>query len=144
VRAGGGVKLAIVISLGLMAFPALAESYGDHLPARLDDTVRDTETGVRANVRYFNDVLTGGREIVVGDDGEEYELLWDGFKGVFEVTVLPGALPTESEAFVRGAVIAVCPSVDRAGLAGATIHARGSGMFQVDARCPAVDAEAGN
>jgi len=138
------MRLAVVISLALTALPALAEDYGDYLPVRLDKTVRDTDTGVRATVRYFNDVLTGGREIVVGDDGEEYELLWDGFKGVFEVTVLPGTLPTDPEAFVRGAVIAVCPSVDRAGLAGATIHARGSGMFQVDAQCPAVDAEAGN
>ena len=143
-RPGGGMKLAVGIILSLMAVPAMAESYGDYLPVRLAETVRDTDTGVRATVRYFNDVLTGGREIVVGDDGEEYELFWDGYKGVFEVTVLPGALPTESEAFVRGAVIAVCPSVDRAGLAGATVHTRGGGMFQVDAQCPAVDAEAGN
>jgi len=129
------MKRALLISLAVMATPALAGGYADWLEVRLEKTVRDTETGVRAEVRYFNDVPVGGEEQVVGDDGESYTLNWDGWAGAFEVEILTGQADV---GFVREAVAVACPSVDKAALAKADIHESEPGLFQFFGDCPAI------
>ncbi len=136
-------------ALGLALAPAGPLLAGDSLvgdvPVVVTKTVRDTETGARAEVRYFNQVMTGGTEIYVDDAGVAQELHWDGLKGVFEVDFGPfsGTAPAEAEVFVREAVVAICPSVDADGLGTQPIEAVTATLFRVDAQCPAADKRSG-
>lgn len=129
------MKRILAISLALAAAPALAGGYAEWLDARLETVVRDTETGARAKVRYFNDVPVGGEEQVVGEDGESYTLNWDGWAGAFEVEIIEGKA---GPGFVREAVAAACPSVDKALLAKADIFEIEPGFFQFFGDCPAI------
>lgn len=106
----------------------------------LERNVSDADRGVRATVTYRTDVLTGGSEEIVNDDGSVSTLHWDGYVGQFTAEITEGAVTgPDAEAFLREAVIAVCPSVDRAALAQQWVQVQGP-FLRIFAQCPDVDA----
>ena len=136
------MKLAVVISLGLLALPAVAESYADYADVALEKTVRDTDTGARAVVRYFPEIMVGGEEEIVAEDGTVSILNWDGFAGLFEMNFIsePALARDAAEVFLRDAIPAVCPSVDRAAVQAGEIMVDGA-YLSLFAQCPEIDAE---
>jgi len=137
------VGLAALPLAVALAAPALAESRYAYEEVALEVTVRETDNGARAVVRYLPEVMTGGQEEIINDDGTVDILMWDGWKQVFEVEMLdprPAMSPVEIEKFLRDAVAAVCPSVDTEALSAALVDIAHDGRFAwVDIGCPAVD-----
>lgn len=128
--------------LVLMAVAFLWESVGHaqmHEVA-LERTVRDDDRAVRAIIRYRPEVLTGGQDEVVNEDGSVSLLHWDAFLGQFEAELIEGSLSgQEAEDFLREAVLAVCPSADTAEVQHAWVQASGP-FLRLFAQCPSVDA----
>ncbi len=136
----GGVWVVSALMAGASVAGSLAD---DGWTSALTKTVRDTDSGARAAVSYFPEIVTGGEERFIDENGEEARLLWDGVKGVFEVEFIEasGLAPADTLLFVRGAITAVCPSVDADALSGVRVEHVEPGLYRVDAQCPAVDAE---
>jgi hypothetical protein len=109
----------------------------------LFEKVRDTDSGARATVSYYPEIVTGGEERYIDDNGEEVWLLWDGLKGVFEVEFISasGLAPADTLIFVRDAIVAVCPSVDGVALSAAHVETVEPGLYRLDAQCPDIDME---
>ena len=115
---------------------ALAQSFEPALESR----VRDDDRGVRAIIRYYPEMPTGGESEIVNPDGTVSILHWDGVAGQFEAELVEGAIEgAEAEAFLREAVKVVCPSVDAAHVAEAWVQASGP-YLRLFAQCPEVDA----
>lgn len=131
-RITGALMLCL---LGPLAAPAA----GLDEDVELERTVRDDDRGVRAIVRYRPFVMTGGREEILNGNGTVTVLHWEGFVGQFEAEVIAGHLADDdAEAFLREAVVAVCPSVDADVLAGEWVQVSGNRLL-VFAQCPAID-----
>ena len=124
--------------------PALAGGYGDSYQAALAKPVREVETGIRATLRYFANVMTGGQEEIVNADGTTDMLYWDGLTGVFEAEVTEGPALTQAmaEHFLRDAAAVVCPSADPAAMAGLVVHMNDR-FISAQGQCPAIDAKVG-
>jgi len=131
----GGLVLALA---AVLASPGavLAQSFEPALVSR----VRDDDRGVRAIIRYYPEVMTGGASEIVNPDGTVSMLHWDGLVGQFEAEVIEGGLSgADAEAFLREAVGVVCPSADAAYVAEAPVQASGP-YLRLFAQCPEVDA----
>lgn len=136
-RRAGQIAAAFVLSL---AAPLAAQVAGPDADVALERTVRDDERGVRAIIRYRPEVMSGGQDELVNEDGTISTLYWDGFFGQFEAEMIEGDLaPGDVKAFLREAVIAVCPSVDTDLLAGEWVQVSGN-RLRIFAQCPEVDA----
>jgi hypothetical protein len=109
------------------------------LDVALERTVSDADRGVRAVITYRQDVPAGGQEEIINDDGSVSLLHWDAWLGQFTAEITEGSLSgPDAEAFLREAVIAVCPSVDRDQLAREWVQANGP-FLRIFAQCPEVD-----
>lgn len=134
--------------IAMAAAPGLAQGVGrtSSLTPKLSKTIRDTDTGVRAEVSYYNDVLTGGQEVITADDGTTSILHWDGSLGVFEIAIL--AEPTDGSAIAKSffaeVILAVCPSADKTYVPVASVQLVAAGVYQVEAQCPAIDRKTGH
>lgn len=128
-----GIALAVTL-----AVVGSSHAQGDDIA--LERNVFDADRGVRATITYRTDALTGGSEEIVNSDGSVSTLYWDGYVGQFTAEITEGGLSgADVEAFLREAVVAVCPSVDREGLAGQWIQVEGP-FLRIFAQCPEVDA----
>lgn len=109
------------------------------LDVALKREVSDADRGVRAEITYRPDVPTGGRSEVVNSDGTVSVLYWDGFRGQFTAQIIEGSIAgADAEAFLRGAVVVVCPSVDRDQLDREWVQVHFS-FLRIFAQCPEVD-----
>lgn len=131
-------------TLGFLAL-TLTMALAGQSPAQDDDialerTVSDAERELRAIITYRPEVMTGGQEEIIGSDGTVSILNWDGFMGQFTAQITEGSISgPDAEAFLREAVIAVCPSVDQTRLNDQWVQTHGS-FLRIFAQCPEVDA----
>ena len=136
-RRAGHIAAAFVL---LLAAPLVAQVSGLDPDVAVERTVRDDERGVRAVIRYRPEVMIGGSEEIVNEDGTASLVHWDGIFGQFEAEMIEGKLAADDgEAFLREAVIAVCPTVDTDVLAGQWVQVAGN-RLRIFAQCPEVDA----
>ncbi|WP_071673653.1 hypothetical protein [Nioella nitratireducens] len=132
----GAVWVSLVLAT---ANPAFAESHFSDPDVALERSVRDDDRGVRAIIRYRPEVMTGGQDEIVNDDGSVSTLYWDGFVGQFSAEIVEGHVEgLEAEAFLREAAVAVCPSVDKDVLDAAWVLVRDA-TLSLFAQCPEVD-----
>jgi len=105
----------------------------------LERKVYDADRGVRAIITYRPEVPTGGASELVNSDGSVSTLYWDGFAGQFTAQITEGSMTkTDAEAFLKEAVIVVCPSVDRALLKKQWVQNHGV-FLRINAQCPKID-----
>ncbi|AHM02642.1 hypothetical protein roselon_00185 [Roseibacterium elongatum DSM 19469] len=130
--------LAALMAMAMVvAGPAVAEP-GE---VALERTVSDADRGLRAIIRYRPEVMTGGREEIEAEDGSVAYLYWDGLMGQFSAEIIEGQIAGgDAEAFLREAVIAVCPSVEQSVLATAPVQVDGR-FLRIFAQCLDVDAD---
>lgn len=132
-----GFALGLVI---VVAGPMVGFAQNPDPDVVLERTVRDDARGVRAVVHYRPFVMIGGQEEIRNEDGTVSILHWDGFTGQFTARIIEGGLVADDrEAFLREAVIAVCPSVDRSRLAEEQVQVS-LPVLSIYANCPEVDA----
>lgn len=129
-----------LIALALCAIgPALGHAQG--MEVALKRNVSDADRGVKATITYRPEVPTGGQDEVVNEDGSVSIINWDGFSGQFTAQITEGRIAgSDAEAFLREAVIAVCPSVDRARLKREWVQVDGP-FLRILSQCPKVDAK---
>lgn len=134
-----GLKAVIlsVLVCGTLLWQAAGQAQS--FDVSLERTVRDDDRGVRAIIRYRPEVMTGGQSEVVNSDGSVSILHWDGLAGQFEAELVEGSLDdTDAEAFLREAVIAVCPSADAEYVAQAWVQVAPP-FLRLTAQCPEHD-----
>lgn len=133
--------LSVAFALAVaMAGPVAADRHAPPADVALERTVSDADRGLRAVITYRPEAPAGGEEEIVNSDGTVSILHWDGFLGEFTAEIVEGRIAgPDAEAFLREAVIAVCPSVDRAALSREGIQVNGP-LLWVYAQCPEVDA----
>jgi len=130
--------LAAVAAFAI-ALPLTASAQSTDPDVALERTVRDEERGVRAVIRYRPEVPFGGQDEIENEDGTVTVIHWDGFTGQFTAEVIEGDLAEDdAEAFLREAVIAVCPSVDRDRLETEWVRAWPP-IYSIYSQCPEVD-----
>ncbi len=131
---------AVWVSLFLAAAgPAFADSLSVDTDVALERTVHDDDRGVRAIIRYRPEVMTGGQDEIVNEDGTVSTIYWDGFVGQFSAEIIEGSVEgADAEAFLREAAVAVCPSVDKDVLDEAWVLVNGANL-SLFAQCPEVD-----
>jgi hypothetical protein len=123
----------------LLAVFGVAHAQGMDPDVVFERTVRDDDRGVRAVIRYRPEVFFGGQDEIVNDDGTVSILFWDGFTGEFTAEVIEGSLAEDDAgAFLREAVIAVCPSVERTRLENEWVNIRPP-YYSIYSQCPEVD-----
>ncbi|MEC7764215.1 MAG: hypothetical protein VX874_20095 [Pseudomonadota bacterium] len=110
--------------------------------AQINKTVTETDTGVTASITY-NPMIPYAWETKTDDGGV---IVHDGAIAGFELQQTKGPQMTKTQAtkFVRDAVVAVCPSVDRAALAKSNLIVSGDGFYMTYLACPAEDRKNGN
>jgi len=130
--------LAAVAAFAI-ALPLTASAQSTDPDVALERTVRDDDRGVRAVIRYRPEVPFGGQDEIENEDGTVTVIHWDGFTGQFTAEVIEGDLAEDdAEAFLREAVIAVCPSVDRDRLETEWVRAWPP-IYSIYSQCPEVD-----
>ncbi len=135
---------AYLLAAVLASGPALADGRSDSYRPLFVKHVRDTDRGLRATIRYFTEVMIGGMETWIDENGEEQVLYWDGITGVFEAEITEGGPldETEAKAFLIEAIPVVCPSADWSEIA------RRGEIYQIGrfveawGQCPAADEKA--
>ena len=103
--------------------------------------IRDTDTGNRARVRYFNQISDMGWDMVADENGVEQPVEWFGYRSAFEVEfgIAGGAVPADVATFVRDAVLAICPSAGASTVAAAPLEPTGSAtLYRLNVGCPEV------
>jgi len=133
----------LAAGLAAVAGPIWAAGASDYASPAMTKVVRDTDRGVRAKMRYFPEVITGGSEMVTGDDGQQYELNWDGVSGLFEAELLDGATldAAAADGFMREAIAAVCPSANVDDVFHFYDVAIIGPFLSIYGQCPAIDAK---
>lgn len=134
------ISLGLAGLLAALPLAAMADGCVGYGEAAFAKSVREVETGIKAVMRYFPDVMTGGQDEITYDDGTKDTLYWDGFTSWFvaEITAGPVLNQTMAAHFMVDAVLAVCPSVNAGQLPDAVLDGR---CIKMEAPCPAVDAK---
>jgi hypothetical protein len=126
-----------VLAAVLAPIAALGQSV--YIDVALERTVRDDDRGIRAVVRYRPEVPYGGQDEIINDDGSVSIIHWDGVTGQFTAEIIEGVLAeSDAEAFLRDAVVAVCPSVERERLANEWVQSMPP-FYSIHSQCPEVD-----
>lgn len=130
----------IAFALALTA-SVVVDSHAGDLGVALERRVSDADRGLRAIITYRPEVMSGGQDEIVNSDGSVTTLHWDGLIGQFTAEIIEGNIAgPDAEAFLREAVIVVCPSVDRDWLKMGWVQFDGP-FLRIFAQCPEVDAE---
>lgn len=131
-RSTSAVVLALALCAGSVSLAGGPE-------VALERTVSDADRGLRATITYRPEVMTGGQDEIVNSDGSVATLHWDALLGQFTAQIIEGSIAgPDAEAFLREAVIAVCPSVDRDLLKREWVQVDGP-FLRIFAQCPEVD-----
>ncbi|OAN75857.1 hypothetical protein A8B78_15565 [Jannaschia sp. EhC01] len=129
--------LSFVLGFSVLAI-GIGHAQGNGVALERD--VSDAERGVRATITYDPYALDAGQEEVVNSDGSVSTLSWHVILGQFTAEITEGSLAgTDAEAFLREAVVAVCPSVDDTALGRELVRVQGP-FLSIFAQCPAIDA----
>jgi len=139
----GAPTYLLAAGLAAVTGPIWAAGASDYARPAITKVVRDTERGVRAKMRYFPEVMTGGSEMITGDDGQQYELNWDGLSGMFEAELLDGATldAAAADGFMREAIAAICPSANIEDVFHFYDVAIIGPFLSIYGQCPAADAK---
>ncbi len=115
-------------------------THAEGMEVALKRKVMDAERSVRAIITYRPNVPTGGETTIVAEDGTESTMHWDGFAGQFTAEITQGHMTeADSKAFLKEAVIVVCPSVDRDLLEKEWVQVTGP-FRRIFVQCPEFDA----
>jgi hypothetical protein len=135
----GRALRGIAFALAIFAVGA-GYSHAQSLDVALEHNVYDADRGVRATITYRPEVPTGGMDEIVNSDGSVSTLYWDGFLGQFTAQITQGSIAgSDAEAFLREAIIVVCPSVGRDQLEREWVQVDGP-FLRIFAQCPEADA----